>query len=190
MVQALVKPVLLAEFLAMPETKPASEFINGQIIKKLMPQGQHSTLQGALTTQINAATQLQKVAWAFLELRCTFGGRSIVPDIAVFSWAHIPTNEDGTAANQFNQPPDWTIEILSPGQSSTRVMSNILHCLNNGTTLGWLIDPAEQIVLVFQPGQIPLSLEELGDRLIVPAFANQLQLTVQNLFGWLKVAQK
>ncbi len=188
MVQALVKPIALAEFLALPETKPASEFINGQIIRKPMPQGQHSTLQGALTTQINAVTQLQKVAWAFPELRCTFGGRSIVPDVAVFNWANIPTNKDGTVANQFKQPPDWTIEILSPGQSSTRVTSNILHCLNHGCTLGWLIDPAEQIVLVFQPEQTPLSLEKLSDRLIVPTFANRLQFTVQELFSWLKVS--
>ena len=188
MVQALIKPIALAEFLALPETKPASEFINHQIIKKPMPQGQHSTLQGALTTQINAATQPQKAAWAFPELRCTFRGRSIVPDIAVFSWANIPTNEDGTVANQFNQPPDWTIEILSPGQSSTRVTSNILHCLHYGTTLGWLIDPAEQIVLIYRPKQVPLSLENGGDRLITPTFANRLQLTVQELFSWLRVA--
>ena len=187
MVQTSIKPILLADFLALPETKPASEFINGQIIQKPMPQGQHSTLQGALTTRINAATQLQKIAWAFPELRCTFGGRSIVPDIAVFNWANIPKNEDGTVANQFNRAPDWTVEILSPGQSSTRVTTNILHCLNHGAALGWLIDPAEKIVLVFQPKQTPLPLEAAGDRLIVPPFSDRLQLTVEELFGYLKV---
>lgn len=31
--------------------------------------------------------------------------------------------------------PDWVIEILSPNQSSNRVMANIAHCLK----FGWLI---------------------------------------------------
>ena len=43
--------------------------------------------------------------------------------------------------NVFNAHPDWTIEILSPEQSSTRVVSNILHCIDHGCQLGWLIDP-------------------------------------------------
>lgn len=187
MVQAPPQPLSLTEFLALPETKPAGEFRHGQITAKPMPQGQHSTLQGALTTQINAVTQPSKTAWAFPELRCTFGGRSIVPDVAVFTWARIPTRSDGTIANQFSQPPDWTIEILSPGQSSTRVTSNILHCLSHGARLGWLIDPAEQIVLVYRPERSPLALEVGSDRLPTPDFAHKLELTIQQLFDWLRV---
>ncbi|MEO1387456.1 MAG: Uma2 family endonuclease [Cyanobacteria bacterium J06634_6] len=187
MVQAPVKETTLSSFLARPETKPASEFINGRILQKPMPQGQHSTLQGELVTQINAITKSQKLAWAFPELRCTFGDRSIVPDIAVFTWSRIPTTETGAIANQFTQAPDWTIEILSPGQSSTRVTSNILHCIDHGSTLGWLIDPTEQIVLIYQPNQQPLSCEKKNDLLIVPTFSNNLKLTVGTLFSWLQI---
>ncbi|WP_317134670.1 Uma2 family endonuclease [Leptolyngbya sp. 7M] len=43
----------LEEFLKLPETKPASEFIDGQIIQKPMPQGKHSTIQGDLSATIN-----------------------------------------------------------------------------------------------------------------------------------------
>jgi Uma2 family endonuclease len=49
--------------------------------------------------------------------------------------------------------PDWTIEILSPDQSQTRVTKNILHCLKHGTQMGWLIDPDEQTVFVYLPKQ-------------------------------------
>ena len=38
----------MEEFLQLPETKPASEFINGQVKKKPMPQGEHSRLQAKL----------------------------------------------------------------------------------------------------------------------------------------------
>ncbi len=45
MVQALSKTLTLAEFLQLPETKPASEYIDGKIIQKPMPQGKHSAIQ-------------------------------------------------------------------------------------------------------------------------------------------------
>jgi Uma2 family endonuclease len=83
-------PLTLATFLEQPETKPASEFVNGTIIQKPMPQGEHSLLQGELCKAINEVAKPNKVAIAFPELRCTFGEQSIVPDVAVFRWQRIP----------------------------------------------------------------------------------------------------
>jgi Uma2 family endonuclease len=40
--------ITLDEFLKLPETKPASEFINGEIIQKPIPEGEHSLLQTTL----------------------------------------------------------------------------------------------------------------------------------------------
>jgi Uma2 family endonuclease len=187
MVQTPSKSITLDEFLQQAETKPASEYIDGKIIQKPMPQGQHSTIQGELVTAINAVTKTNRIAWAFPELRCTFGGRSIIPDIAVFQWERIPTNEDGSIANTFSAQPDWTIEILSPEQSSTRVVSNILHGLDHGCQLGWLIDPGERLVQVYDPDKRLTSLESAEDILPVPPFAETLNLTVGKLFGWLQV---
>ena len=45
MVTAIKKKLTLAEFLAISETQPAQEFINGEITYKPMPQGEHSRLQ-------------------------------------------------------------------------------------------------------------------------------------------------
>jgi Uma2 family endonuclease len=129
MVQKIQKTLTLEEFLQLPETKPASEYIDGQIIQKPMPQGKHSIVQGELVPNINLILKLQKIARAFPELRCTFGGRSIVPDIAVFAWSKIPRDENGEVSNTFLISPDWTIEILSPDQNQTKVTKNILHCL-------------------------------------------------------------
>lgn len=84
MVQAPLKSLTLQEFLALPESKPVSEYINGQIIQKPMPKGRHSRLQSKLCIAINQAAEASESAFAFTELRCTFGGRSIVPDIAAF----------------------------------------------------------------------------------------------------------
>ncbi|CBN58516.1 MULTISPECIES: Uma2 family endonuclease [Kamptonema] len=185
MVQAPAKPLTLDEFLKLPETKPASEYIDGQIIQKPMPQGKHSTVQAELIITINAVVKPDKIARAYPELRCTFGGRSTVPDVSVFLWDRIPRDENGQVANVFKLAPDWTIEILSPDQSQTKVTKNILHCLNHGTQLGWLIDPNEQTVFVFLPNQHPIVFDEPQQQLIVPSFASEFILTVGELFGWL-----
>ena len=46
MVQTSEQTLTLEEFLELPETKPASEYINGQVSQKPMPQGKHSLLRG------------------------------------------------------------------------------------------------------------------------------------------------
>ena len=177
--------ITLEEFLAMPETKPASEYIDGKILQKPMPKGKHSTIQAELIIALNGTLKSPKIARAFPELRCTFGGRSTVPDIAVFTWDRIPRDDDGSIANAFKTAPDWTIEILSPDQSHTRVTRNILHCLNSGTQLGWLIDPSEQTIFAYYPKRQPAFFEDANDVLPVPEFAESFQLTLGELFGWL-----
>lgn len=185
MVQAPSKTLTLAEFLQQPETKPASEYIDGQIIPKPMPQGKHSVVQGELVPAINGVVKPKRLARAFPELRCTFGDRSIVPDIAVLLWHRIPRDENKEVANTFPISPDWTIEILSPLQSQTKVTKNILHCLKHGTHMGWLIDPDEKTVFVYRPKQETEVFDEPDAILPVPSFASELQLTVKDLFAWL-----
>lgn len=185
MVQAPTK-VTLDEFLKLPETKPASEYINGQVIQKPMPQGKHSKLQGRLVTKINEVTEVRQITLAFPELRCTFGGRSIVPDVTLFAWERIPVDENGDIANVFKIAPNWTIEILSPDQSQTKVTGNILHCLNFGTQLGWLLDPDEKSVLVYPAKQQTRILTQ-NDILPVPDLVADLRLTVADVFNWLKL---
>lgn len=181
----------LEQFLELPETKPASEYINGEKLLKPMPQGEHSLLQSKLCSRINQVTENPKIAYAFPELRCTFAGASIVPDVAVFLWERIPRQASGRIQNRFDTYPDWTIEILSPDQSQMRVTRNILHCLNNGTELGWLIDPNEELVLVFAPGEQPQLFDRPQDILPLPEclshLHSDLQLSVRDLFGWLSL---
>jgi Uma2 family endonuclease len=52
----------LDKFLNLPETKPASEYIDGRIYQKPMPQGKHSRIQTRLSTNINAFDFSQSIA--------------------------------------------------------------------------------------------------------------------------------
>jgi Uma2 family endonuclease len=185
MVRSLLQRTTLDEFLEVPEIKPANEFIDGVIYQKPMPQGKHSIIQRELTFTIDRPLRDRKIARAFPELRCTFGDRSTVPDISVISWQRIPRNPDATVANIFAIAPDWTIEILSPDQGQTKVVKNIMHCLKYGSQMGWLIDPDEQTVFIYQPKK-EVEIFDVPDRLLLmPEFAEGVELRVGELFDWL-----
>ena len=151
-----VPKLTLAGFLELAPTKPEQEYLAGAIWQKPMPQGEHSVLQASLVTAINQVGKLSKLACAFPELRCTFAGSSIVPDVAVFEWQNIPLESNGRIANKFEIAPDWTVEILSPNQSPNRVIRKITFCLSQGTKLGWLIDPEDESIVVFESDTSPI----------------------------------
>ncbi|MBR8826582.1 MAG: Uma2 family endonuclease [Gomphosphaeria aponina SAG 52.96 = DSM 107014] len=185
MVQTPNKLLTLEEFLQLRETKPAGEYVNGKISQKPLPQGKHSTIKTELAAAINAVIKPAKRGRAFSELRCTFGDRSIVPDVSVYSWERIPRDANGKIANRFHLAPDWTIEILSPDQNQTKVVKNILYCLKNDTQLGWLIDPEEETVFVYFPKQEIEVFDDDEVQLPIPAFAQDFQLKLGALFNWL-----
>ena len=176
----------LKEFLQLPETKPASEYIDAKIYQKPMPQGKHSRIQTRLSTEINRVSEPEQKALALTELRCTFGGRSLVPDIAVFEWSRLIVDEDGEIGNKFETYPDWIIEILSPDQFPNRVIDKIIFCINHGTKLGWFIDSNDKSVMVFQPNKLP-EVKYNNDKLTVLDVLTNWQITPADIFSWLKV---
>lgn len=182
---AASQPITLTEFLTLPETKPASEYINGEVSQKPMPKGRHSRLQSKLGAAVNQVAEEKKIAYAFSELRCTFGDRSIVPDLAVFQWERISFTANGEVPDNFNTYPDWTIEILSPEQKPNKVIGNILHCLRYGCQLGWFVDPDDRSILVFLPNQQP---ELYQGNVQLPLIAAiELEITAEQIFDWLKM---
>lgn len=188
MVQTPTKPMTLAAFLELPETEPASEFINGKITQKPMPKGKHSRLQTKLSNVLNDFLEADGTGLALTELRCSFGGAVVVPDVVVLRSSRIPRDADGDIADIVEVAPDLTVEILSPGQSQTKVIKRLSHCLQGGSELGWLIDPGERTVLVFRAGEAIAILEAAeGGLLPMPTVLGSLNLTVDTLFGWLQV---
>lgn len=188
MVETQIKRLTLDQFLDLPETKPATEYITPEkIVQKPMPQGKHSLLQLELIFFINSILKKAGIAIAFPELRCTIGKRSIVPDVVVLENKNIPKDDNGEIANAITIAPDWAIEILSPDQSTTKVITNIIHCLECGTQVGWLIDPAEKIILIYQPDKQVEVIDTLDRELIVPEFARSVKLNAGDIFSWLRL---
>ena len=154
MTVALTQTLTIEEFfkLSYVEESPAWEYIDGIAIQKPMPKTRHSMLQKRLLTEVDSHSETYT---ALPELRCTFAGRSVVPDVAVIAWERIPVNEVGEPEDNFMAAPDWSIEILSPDQKANRVIDNLLHCIKHGCRLGWMLDPDDRSVLIVTPHQEP-----------------------------------
>ncbi|MGB3654970.1 MAG: Uma2 family endonuclease [Rivularia sp. (in: cyanobacteria)] len=110
---------------------------------------------------------------------------SIIPDIAEFKWDNIAFTADGDVPDNFENPPDWTIEILSP-QKPNKIIGNILHCLKYGTRLGWFLDADDSSILIFEPGKQPVLFQGEEVLLVLPEI--ELTLTPNQVFAWLKMS--
>lgn len=137
-----------------------------------MPTLFHSRLQRNLVNYINDRSEDFE---AIQELRCIVPPYSPVPDISVVAIDRLP-EEDGP----FNDAPDWLIEIRSPDQSTLNLQKKILHCLENGTQLAWLIDIAGQQIWVWQGDNLPRIFS--GDEML-PMLADLPELTVKVVMG-------
>jgi Uma2 family endonuclease len=77
---------------------------------------------------------------------------------------------------------------LSSQVDSLKVIKNIIHCLNHGTEVGWLIDPEEQTILIYRPDRQVVIIDIPDEKLIVPDFASSIELTLAQVFNFLKLA--
>ncbi|PSO73960.1 MAG: hypothetical protein BRC50_11910 [Cyanobacteria bacterium SW_11_48_12] len=184
---SLSQTLTLEEFLKLPylEESPAWEYVDGVALQKPMPKTRHSILQKRLLSEIDGNSSDYT---ALPELRCTFAGRSVVPDVAVITWSRIGINEAGEPEDNFIEAPDWSIAILSLEQKATRVIDNLLHCLRHGCKLGWLIDPDDYSVLTFTPQHEPDICR--GDRQLPVLEGVNLEVTAAQFFVWLKMGKR
>ncbi|EDZ95332.1 MAG: Uma2 family endonuclease [Limnospira sp. PMC 1291.21] len=49
--------------------------------------------------------------------------------------------------------PDFVVELRSPSDSLTQLQEKMQEYVENGTRLGWLIDPSSRIVHIYRPQQ-------------------------------------
>jgi Uma2 family endonuclease len=181
---SIYEGLTLEQFLRLPEAKPALEYTDGRVVQKVSPKTTHSVLQTMLGACLLEYARPRKFGTPYIELRCTFDGRSIVPDLSFFRRGRIPKDATGKRVDDVFLPPDVMIEIISPGQTVKALSARTTWCVGHGVRLAWVIQPARSRVYAFQPDR-PRAVLKTGDRLtghdVLPGFA----LPVKELFGWL-----
>lgn len=176
----------LAEFLELPEEKPALEYEAGAVKQKVSPKAPHSRLQFWLARLFDSSDSPGKQAAAFPEARVTFGGQSLVPDLIVYCWDRIPREANGRVVEDFTTPPDIAVEILSPGQGRAAYEQRCRWYVEHDVQIALLVSPRNESVQVFRRGQEP-SLLRGDDPISLAPVLPGLRLAVRDLFSalWL-----
>jgi Uma2 family endonuclease len=177
----------LEEFLQLPEEKPALEFEHGMVSQKVSPTQKHSTLEVAFAARVNAIAAPTETAYAFIELRTTFGGRSYVPDVAVLRWDHIQFDDDGMVSDDIvTEPPAVAVEVVSPGQSVAFLIRKCVWYSENGVRVAVLVDPKDRSVILFRPGP-SLTVLRGEDSIALDDVLAGFQMTVNDLFDSMRL---
>ena len=165
----------LAEFLALPETEPASEWIDGEVVPKPMPTVEHAIVQSLLSFVLVAFLRAHPLGIVGSEMRCIFGPaggeRPYVPDVVFIRAERMPRIGRG---QPFHGAPDLAVEILSPDDRPDRVAAKVAFYLLHGVRLVWLIDPETRTVTVLTADGRSMRLGEeatLDGDAVLPGFS-------------------
>ena len=179
------RPLTLEQFVQLPEEEPALEYIDGRVTRKLSPKGPHGRLQGRIYLRFELFGLEHHLACAFPETRVTIAGASVVPDVIVYRWERVPSDERGDIPEDFSEPPDIAVEIASAGQTRKELVDRCRWYVEHGVQVALLVLPRIRSVRVFRAGAElgPLTGSDhidLGD--VLPGF----ELAVDKLFDALR----
>jgi Uma2 family endonuclease len=149
--------VSLEEFLAMPETEPAWELIDGEVTQKF----------GSCLYEARVITELICLLGNYLEgtreglvapnVAHLYASeeRVFLPDLIVTLKGRIPNDRRMRLYGPIPVQPDLAIEVLSPGESTGRTLERADFYMRAGTQLLWLVDPEIECITVYRPNEAP-----------------------------------
>jgi Uma2 family endonuclease len=168
-----------------PETKPATELIDGRLVRKMSPKRRHQELEMRWTLALRAwggdsADALPEWRYEFRAPGHSFA--SLVPDIAYLSKESLEAL--GAAASEKPpRAPDIAAEILSAGESERHLTWKIGAYLAAGTRVVFVVDPPKRTVIAhardgverFGPGDIV-------EHATMPGFAYAIDAMFEGLY--------
>ena len=168
-----------------PETKPATELIDGRLVQKLSPKRRHQALEKRWMAAFD--TWAAGRGEALTEWRHEFHApghafASLVPDVAFASASTIEAL--GLEASEAPpQAPEIAVEILSAGESESRLKWKIGAYLAAGTTVVFVVDPPHRTVIAHAVDRVT----RFGPREVVwhprlPGFAFAIDAMFEGLY--------
>lgn len=127
----------------MPETEPASELIDGEVVQKPMGKVPHSRAQSRLLALL-VVHEATRAGEALVEQGVNGpGANHRVPDVAWFAPGRLGSEQDYPAF-----APDLAVEVRSEGQSLAMLPSKLAFLRANGAVATLLIDPSRRTIEV------------------------------------------
>lgn len=133
-----------------PETKPATEWVNGRALQKKRPRERHSRAQGAFLVALLSWAREHGAGrvcpeWDFKLAPPAEPRRPLVPDVAYLSYDRVGFDDDEGASIPI-VAPNAVVEILSPGDMRRDVDEKVRVYLASGTDVVFIVDPVRERV--------------------------------------------
>lgn len=167
--------VSVEAFLALEETKPYLELIDGEVVPKSMPSAKHSATVFEIAGILRNYLRANPIAHGATELRHRDirSDRVFLPDLSVT----LNSRWQAGGAGPVEVMPDFVIEVLSPDDRTSRVAERVDFYLRAGTSLVWVIDPELENVSVYRRGaqaEFRKGTGKLDAGTVLPGFELQL----------------
>jgi Uma2 family endonuclease len=135
---------------------------NGEIIIMPPTGGETGYRNSDLTAQLRAWTKLDGRGRAFDSNTEFFlpSGAAYAPDASWVLKSRLAQFTKEQKRRFLPLCPDFVVELTSPSDRLSKVMSKMREWIDNVAALGWLIDADRRTVYVYRPGKEP---EELVD---------------------------
>ena len=179
----------LADFLRMPEAEPALELYRGVVSQKVAAKGPHGAIQFELGRRIANAGDGGEPIRVFTETRINLGEESFVPDLIAYREHRVPADDDNEIPDDFFDPPDLAVEVMSPGQVLGTLRQRCRDMASLGVGAVLLILPRGRTVQVFRAGTETGALRGT-DVLDLTDVVVGLRFTVDDVFSALRARRR
>jgi Uma2 family endonuclease len=182
-------PATVADLLAIPPDERFHELIDGELVRKAMPSGEHGDAQSALASRIKGPFQRRPGGklpggwWIYTEVEVEFASSHVYrPDVVGWRRERVPQRPRGTP---ISIRPDWICEVLSPSNPGTDRVKKLNHYHQFGVPHYWIVDPIEESLSVFRwtPDGYLLVLAADRDARVHAEPFEAVELPVGALFG-------
>jgi Uma2 family endonuclease len=171
-----------AEFMALPDSG-RYELVNGELVDMGNSGMEHGNFGIYLGGLIEIYVRSRKLGVA-CDLSTAFtlkSGNKRSPDVSFIARERLQGLKR-LPKGYFQGAPDLVVEVISPSNTFEELHEKLTEYFDNGCRLAWVINPDEQVVLVYhqpQPDKLLRSSDSLDGEDIIPGFT----LPVADLFA-------
>lgn len=179
----------VADLLAIPEAERFHELVEGEIVPKASPTGEHGDAQSWLVAILKPPFARRPGGrwpggwWIVTEVEVAFVSAEVYrPDVVGWRRDRAPERPTGTP---IDLRPDWVCEVLSPRNTRSDTVKKMRTYQHAGVPHYWIVDPAEETLQVYRwtPDGFLVALRaEKGERVRAEPF-DAVELEVGVLFG-------
>jgi Uma2 family endonuclease len=177
-----------ADFLAIPPEQRFHELLDGEIIEKATPTGEHGAAQAGIASAILPSYQRRGGSsgpggwWIATEVEVLFDREIVRPDVLGWRRERVPARPTGSPVTD---RPDWICEVISPRNANNDTVKKLRLYHLAQVPHYWLVDPRDATLTVMRwsdAGYITISRAERGETVRAEPF-DAIELLVGTLFG-------